>query len=308
MAYRFLLEVPGSLVEDASIAVERTGDAQVVVVRTSHGLGYDDPMVDLTVAAHSLLVIDSLYEWFGSVGASRPDIRLVLHGGDRLLLEEQERGAMVAAIRRDQPWVERSLPRIGDHVLEEFKDGGGTATVERTPAETETRRLGRATTTSATAPATATGTGTVTATTRGINVRAVNHVAVRVLDLAKAETFYTEFFGMELVGRSRRDPAGTMLPLNGDYRWDAARAAGTEADVSFVRNGPLTLALRRVGRGARLDLDSILDHLSIGVDATSFATIKGEVLMRGFVTLATAPASIAFRDPFGIPWEVTVGR
>jgi len=300
MAYRFLLEVPGSLVEDASIAVERTGDAQVVVVRTSHGLGYDDPMVDLTVAAHSLVVIDSLYEWFGSLGASRPDIRLVLHGGDRLLLEEQERGAMVAAIRRDQPWVERSLPRIGDHVIEEFKEGGGTATAELAVtalAETgrrgdgETGRLERA-----------------TSTVRGINVRAVNHVAVRVLDLAKAETFYTEFFGMELVGRSRRGPAGTMLPLNGDYRWDEARAAGIEADVTIVRNGPLTLALQRVGRGARLDIDSILDHLSIGVDATSFARIKGEVLMRGFVTLATAPQAIAFRDPFGIPWEVTVGR
>jgi len=99
-----------------------------------------------------------------------------------------------------------------------------------------------------------------------------------------------------------------MLPLNGDYRWDEARAAGIEADLTIVRNGPLTLALQRVGRGARLDIDSILDHLSIGVDATSFATIKGEVLMRGFVTLATAPAAIAFRDPFGIPWEVTVGR
>ncbi len=296
MAYRFLLEVPGSLVEDASIAVERTGDAQVVVVRTGHGLGYDDPLVDLTVAAHSLLVIDSLYTWFDSLGASRPDIRLVLHGGDRLTFESTERGSMVAAIRRDQPWVERSLPRIGDHVIEDLAGtqrvatatpatGGATsavAVVERQVVETTARR--------------------------GIIVRAVNHVAIRVLDLAKAETFYTQFFGMELVGRSRRGPGGTLVPLNGDYHWDEARANGTEADITTLRNGPLTLALQRVGRGARLDIDSILDHVSIGVDGTTFATIKGEVLMGGFVTLAVGATSIAFRDPFGLAWEVTVGR
>ena len=296
MAYRFLLEVPGTLVEDASIAVERTGDAQVVVVRTSHGLGYDDQMVDLTVAAHSLRVIDSLYGWFDSLGASRPDIRLVLHGGDRLSLEATDRGGMVAAIRRDQPWVERSLPRIGDHVIEDI---AGSRTVS-----TATPASGGATSAVAVVERQEFG----AAGRRGIIVRAVNHVAIRVLDLAKAETFYTEFFGMELVGRSRRGPGGTLVPLNGDYRWEEARANGTEADITTLRNGPLTLALQRVGRGVRLEVDSILDHVSIGVDATTFATIKGEVLMGGFVTLAVGATSVAFRDPLGLSWEVTVGR
>ena len=41
-----------------------------------------EPYMDLTVAAHSLRVIDAVYEWFDTLGASRPDIRLVLHGGD----------------------------------------------------------------------------------------------------------------------------------------------------------------------------------------------------------------------------------
>lgn len=296
MAYRFLLEVPATLVEDASIAVERTGDAQVVVVRNSHGLGFDDPMVDLTVAAHSLLVIDSLYEWFDSLGASRPDIRLVLHGGDRLSLEATDQGGMVAAIRRDQPWVERSLPRIGDHVIE---DSAGTQRVA-----TATPATGGATSAVAAVERQVVG----TAGRRGIIVRAVNHVAIRVLDLVKAEAFYTEFFGMELVGRARRGPGGTLEPLNGDYRGESARASGTEADITTLRNGPLTLALQRVGRGVRLEVDSVLDHVSIGVDATTFATLKGEVLMRGFVTLAVGPTSIAFRDPFGLAWEVTVGR
>ena len=37
MAYRFLLEVPESLAEAASMAVERAGDTQVLVIRPSHG-------------------------------------------------------------------------------------------------------------------------------------------------------------------------------------------------------------------------------------------------------------------------------
>src|SRR5687768_1760619 len=120
MAYRFLLEVPERLAPAAQITVDGAGDAQVVVARNSHGLGFDDAYMDLTIAAHSLRVVDALYDWFDTLGASRPDVRLVLHGGDRLALEAHDRGAMVAAIRRDQPWVERSLPKIGEHEAEGF--------------------------------------------------------------------------------------------------------------------------------------------------------------------------------------------
>src|SRR5687768_3115017 len=110
MAYRFLLETPATLADAASIAVERVGDAQVLVVRPSHGLGVDDPYTDSTVAAHSLRVVDSLYDWFESIPSPRPDVRLVLHGGERHRLGSVDRARMVALIRRDQPWVERSIP------------------------------------------------------------------------------------------------------------------------------------------------------------------------------------------------------
>src|SRR5918998_1549091 len=134
MAYRFLLEVPASLAAEANTAVAEAADAQVVLVRNSHGLGFDDPSADLTVAAHSLRVVDTLYDWFDALGASRPDIRIVLHGGDRLSLEANDRGGMIAAIRRDQPWVERTIPKIGEHEEEESTDDftqGITARDER---------------------------------------------------------------------------------------------------------------------------------------------------------------------------------
>jgi len=310
MAYRFLLEVPKTLAVEASVAVEQATDAQVILVRDSHGLGFDDPYVDLTVAAHTLRVIDTLYGWFDGLGASRPDIRIVLHGGERLAIEALDRGAMVAAIRRDQPWVERSIPKVGDHEEESF-DPGFTqgASLREGPATVPTGDS-----IDANAPAAGAsldpswvGPGAVAVEEQGrtIRLRGLNHVAVQIGDLAKAERFYAEFFGMDLLGRARRGAANTSIAIDGDYRWDDAMRTGTEADVTYMANGPLTLALHRAGRGARLEA-GIVDHLSVAVDATTFATIKGEVLMRPLTVLRSGDASFTFRDPFGLAWEVTV--
>jgi catechol 2,3-dioxygenase-like lactoylglutathione lyase family enzyme len=304
MAYRFLLEVPEALAAEAAVAVDGAGDSQVILVRDSHGLGYDHPYVDLTVAAHSLRVVDTLYDWFDAIGASRPDIRLVLHGGERLALEEYDRGAMVGAIRRDQPWVERSIPKIGEH---EEPDTTLAATQGEglregaAPAETRGDAAGAAggLDRSWIAPA------ATVAPRRAVRLLGLNHVAVQVADLAKAERFYADFFGMELFGRARRDGRGGYAPIDGDYGWEEAVRTGTEADVSFLANGPVALALHRVGRGARLE-QGLLDHFSVAVDAHTYATLKGEVLMRSMQTLASGDAAFTFRDPFGVTWEITV--
>ncbi|MEA2584562.1 MAG: hypothetical protein QOF33_2647 [Thermomicrobiales bacterium] len=291
MAYRFLLEVPESLSAEANVAVAAADDAQVLVVRNSHGRDYDEPYLDLTIAAHTLRVIETLYDWFDDLGASRPDIRIVLHSGERLSLEAHNRGSLVAAIRRDQPWVERSIPHIGDHVddLTEIDDD----------------TLGDPVIPVASAVARAASSLAVAAPERTVAIRDLNHVALRVTDLAKAERFYIDFFGMDLIGRARRSPQGGYTTLNGSYSWDDAVRTGQEADVTFLRNGPLTLALQRLGRGARLEL-GLLDHISVRVDATTFLNLKGQVLMRSYELLASAETAFAFRDPFGTSWEITL--
>lgn len=310
MAYRFLLEVPEPLAADASVAVERVEDAQVILVRDSHGLGFDDSYVDLTVAAHSLRVLDSLYAWTSTLVTGRPEIRIVLHGGDRLALQGRDPGAMVAAIRRDQPWVERSIPKVGDHEVEHggrapmtvrgdggLEIGGAVVTVPTKPAPSAGAGLDR----SWVAP----GAVAVREPERTVRLLGLNHVAVQVGDLAKAERFYTEFFGMELTARARRDSDAGLRLVDGEYRWDDAVRGGVEADVSFLTNGPLSLALHRAGRGARLER-GVLDHLSVSVDAATFVNLKGEVLLRPLTVLRTTDAAIAFRDPFGLVWEVNV--
>ena len=305
MAYRFLLEVPETLADAASIAVERVDDAQVLVARPSHGLGVDDRYVDMTVAAHSLRVVDSLFDWYESMSPPRPDVRMVLHGGERHELENVDRGRMVALIRRDQPWVERSIPHIGDH-----EPVAGTPRYPVGPGASRTAPAGE--TDGGSVPAAlvehergAVGMAPAGQPAAALQIRAINYLLVQVNDLRKAEVFYQEFFGMRLLGRVRRGPDGTLMPLPSDYSWDRALQSGELADTTFLSNGPLTLAVQSVGLGVVLG-QGALETVSIGVDSHTFATFKGEVLMRPLTVLRSGVASFIFRDPFNVNWEVAV--
>lgn len=305
MAYRFLLEVPESLAEAASIAVDAAGDTQVLVIRPSHGLGVDDPYLDMTVAAHSLRVIDLLFDWHETIGSPRPDLRIVLHGGERYPLEAVDRARMVALIRRDQPWVERTIPHIGDHEpmakTPRYSVGPGASEFEPSLSVTD-------------------GSASVAVAERGIDasevlptgepasalrIRAINYVLIQVNDLRKAEQFYQDFLAMQLLGRMRRSPDETLVPLPRDYSWDRALQTGEMADISFLSNGPLTLAAQGVGLGEVLG-QGALDTVSLGVDARTFATLKGAVLMRPLTVLRSGVASFTFRDPFNVNWEIAV--
>ena len=318
MAYRFLLSVPTTLVDDANIAVSQADDAQVLVVRGAHDLGFEDPYSDLTVAAHSLRVVATLYDWFEAMAPPRPSVGLVLHSGDRLVLADHDRGSMVAAIRQDQSWVERTLPRIGQHARDEIRMPVAAATT----AGPMTQAAQGAPMSNAASSAIADLADVSTASTsplerswrtlpaeerapRTVAIRDVNHIAVRVTDLARAEAFYAAFLGMDVVARGIKG-AGERLDLVGPgYVWSEASATGRDADVAFLRNGPLVLAVYRVGRGARIERDA-LDHISIRVEPGAFRQLKGEALMRSMEILSATDRAIVVRDPFFLTWEISV--
>jgi catechol 2,3-dioxygenase-like lactoylglutathione lyase family enzyme len=304
MAYRFLLEVPATLADEASLAVERLDDTQVVLIRPSHGLGVDDPYQDMTVAAQTLRVVDSIYDWYESKGASPPEVRIVLHGGERYPLSEIDRTRMVALIRRDQPWVERSIPHIGDHEPSDepagFSTGPGAPAVQ--PGANpllDTMAHGQV------ALLTAESELLEAPAEPSVRISALNYVQIQVNDLPRAESFYQDFFGMKLLGRVRRDQSGTLIPLPGDYSWERALQTGDLADVSFLNNGPLTIAAQRIGI-AVIAAQGAVAAVSLAVDARTFNRLKGEVLMRPLTVLRSGVASIVFRDPFLVNWEITV--
>ena len=308
MAYRFLLEVPAKLAEDANVLVNAVDDAQVLVIRNSHGLGFDDPYVDLSIAAHSLRVIDAIYAWYADLGADAPESRIAMgivpHGGQRLPIGELSRYQMIAAIRRDQPWVEHSIPKIGEH---ETKHSPGTEVIESQVVPDEP---------DATALATVAGVATTTApitilaadeerAAAGMTVAGVPHVLLKVYDLARPEAFYAELFGAALVGRGNRKPGGgwEFLPPAPDIEQEAQW--GVEPDYAFLQNGLLTIALEREGRAYPLDFVNIPPPIHLVVDMPSLNRIRALVLMRSYTVFDDSrPDALVFRDPFGYTWAV----
>jgi hypothetical protein len=259
----------------------------------------------MTVAAHSLRVVDLLYDWYDTIGPPQPDVRVVLHGGERHPLQTVDRARLIALIRRDQPWVERTIPHIGDHepVARTPRYSVGPGASEFEPSLDMTRQ-----TASVAVVDHERDSGEMLPTgepASALEIRAINYVLVQVNDLRKAETFYQDFFAMRLLGRVRRGPDGTLVPLPSDYSWDRALQSGEMAETSFLSNGPLTLAAQRVGLGVLLG-QGVLETVSLGVDARTFATIKGEVLMRPLTVLRSGIASFTFRDPFNVNWEIAV--
>ncbi len=297
MAYRFLLEVPESLASDANLAVASAGDAQVLVDRNSHGLGFDDPYNNLTVAAHTLRVVDSLYGWASEIGATRPDTRfkvgIVLHSGQRIGLHEIDRPGMIASIRRDQPWVERSVPKIGEHETAYHRPsiGGQPGNQEGAIQRIEA------------------GDGNILAVDLieaedELIVNGRTFAVVQVNNLPIAERFYKEMFGLTIQQRMRQDGDGVWEELAPDYDHMTALRENAEADVMFMVNAPLHLALVRAGRSARLDYAEIHNAIEITTTTDEANRIKALVLMRGYTLLGSAGPTFSFRDPFGVVWNV----
>jgi catechol 2,3-dioxygenase-like lactoylglutathione lyase family enzyme len=300
MAYRFLLEVPERLADDASLVIDQAGDAQVLVARPSHGLGVDAPYLDLTTAAHSLRVIELLGGWYNGLPEPRANVGIVLHGGERYSLGEMSPNRIVALIRHDQPWVERSIPHVGDHepkvAPSGFSTGAGAPAVEVVGVEQGTGGMELV---EEFVPA------GEEASAHGLQAQAINYVLVQVNDLRKAERFYERFFAMQLMGRLRRGADGTLTPLPVDYSWDQAMQTGDLAEITFFSSGPVTLAVQDVGMGVLLGKGPV-DLVSVGVDARTFTRLKSEVLMYPLTILRSGVASFVFRDPLGVNWEIAV--
>lgn len=303
MAYRFLLEVPNTLVGDANAVVAASGDAQVLLARASHGLGIDDEYQDLSVAATNLGVVEQLYDWVHDMQANRPESRitisLVLHSGRRFGLHESDPQQTIAAIRRDQPWVERSIPKIGEHERDRFVDPvarpanmtGGTALMVEELVEVAVESATQIY---------SVGVGM----SEGMFLGRGTYCLVRVMDLAGPEHFYHDVLGMTLIGRVVTADDGKLIELDADYDHFTAAQTNTEADLAFLEHGPLKLALRRVGRAYPMDYGKTVNQFTLQVEPALAHKIKAQVLMRGYTLLGEDATSFAFRDPYAVAWEI----
>jgi hypothetical protein len=313
MAYRFILEVPETLVDEAKVVIYSAGDAEAHFVRESHGLGFEDPYKDFAVAAHSLRVVDAIYAWYDELGATAPDsrinVRVVLHMGDRLSLHEVPKAQMIAAIRRDQPWVERSIPKIGEH---ETRTTGGTEVIE-SDVVPDIREDPASAVSTLERPPVGTWVNPVTILAAdeamahdGITVAGVPHVLIQVYDLSKPQRIYGELFGLDVIGRGNRTQDGGWEFLEAKYDSEQDAQWGNQPRYAFMQNGPLSVALERQGRDLPMDVyRELLKPINITVDMKSLRHIRSLVLMRSYNVLDdTQPNAIVFRDPFAYTWAV----
>lgn len=304
MAYRFLLEVPRPLADDANVAVTASGVAQVVVVRPAHGAGFDDNYVDLTIAARNLGVIDDIYDWYEEAGfdtpVNRSSVSLILHGGRQLPLSETEPSAAVAAIRRDQPWVERTIPKIGEHVRETFATpaapasslavaaAGASAAVNSTPLVVSSSIVRAQTILSE----------------GSLFEQGARYDVIRVADLAAPEHLYHNVLGLTLIGRILIGKDGSRTYLDGTYDHQTAAMGASEATLAFLTNGPLQVVLQRVGNARPIDAGATVNEFMLAVNPAKARAIKGQVLMQGYTLLGEDANGFAFRDPFSVVWNV----
>jgi hypothetical protein len=311
MAYRFLLEVPESLVEDAVVVVSHVGDAQVLITHKAHGVGFDEPYQDLSVAAHSLRVIQAIYKWKADIDhnapLSRSRVRVALHSGERLTVGDVDYSQMVAAIRRDQPWVERTIPKIGEHQ---------TRTGPTSPlAEPQSTPLPRETQVAVDEPAPVANPPHLAAVQVRATDEAVAHptlildgirfIELGFSDLAKPERDYGELFGLQVIGRGNLAANGSWEFIEPGYDIEQEAQFGTEPKYAFMQNGPLALALKRVGRAYPLDhYTRIPEPIHLLMDMESLNRVKAQVLMRSWDVRDPRPDGFIFRDPFGYTWAV----
>lgn len=280
MAYRFVLEVPELAQQDAKIAVETSRDAEILIERHPNVLDPSDAFAELTVVAHTLDVIDTLYNWANNEEL-RSTIYLSAHKGSRISLSEHDNKALRRLIQGDQYWFENTVPRI-THQIDPVMEGG--ARVADVPYG------GRLASSSAVAPA-----------ETKIDLGGFDNVAINVRYMSRAEEFYRDYFGMDVIYRARRD-GEVWQHLDQNYSYEEGIHSGIEPEIVRLENGNVGLVLINVGRGKVLHEPRIA-YISLNVPIVTLNQIRGRALFSSFTIQEDSPLAFRFVDPFGAVWQ-----
>lgn len=305
MAYRFLLEVPEDLYSQANVVISHAPNAGINDTHDGIHGDFDNPGITLTLSAHTLDIVWRLKDWYADVQENIPGagpVNYLFTDGIRVSVADTEPEDVVAAIRRDQPWVDRSIPKIGEHITHTAPEGvlkpasGSVATRASGTAVVNAPRVGNVTILATDEP-----TDHPTVTIEGATM-----LHLPMIELFRAEQAYAEVFGAELVDRADRDGEGGYIWHNAQPGQQGDVRSVPEADYAFLQNGPLTLALERLGRAAPLSVHSnVPAPIKLLVPDENLETIKAEALVRNWTVMDDATDGIfIFRDPFGFTWEI----
>ena len=135
---------------------------------------------------------------------------------------------------------------------------------------------------------------------------ALDHLAIRVADLRRAESFYHEFFQMDVLVRARRaHDHWEAMPF--DYDYVEGLRAGYLPEIVQLRNSALSLVLINAGRGAVIG-ENRFAHVGLRVSRETLTALRAVALVRNFTVAQDDPDAFRFNDPFGITWHLTTGE
>lgn len=131
-------------------------------------------------------------------------------------------------------------------------------------------------------------------------VRRMRHLALVVPELRSAEAFYRDLFGMDLIGREAQHE-GRWASLPPDTGWAEAEAAGVELGMVALRRGGFVLALFR-GEAEPGQVFAV----GLEMPAEELHGVR-ERLPKEVAVVEDSPLQLAFRDPYGITWQLSTG-
>lgn len=295
MTARFTLTVPQALGEEAKETIEQAPATEVISVEPVGGPSPGQERTLISVIAHDdLAVVDALYDWLGG----QPDAaeaRLAPLGGQGARLADIDAAQMKGRLAGTEQGMAIGAGAAGA--------GGEMARGESGVATTEpTAGVGATGASLQPYGLTVATEGPVVKSERSIAIERVEHIAIRVANIRRAEEFYSSFFQMDVMLRARREGENwTRLPA--DYDWDAGLREGVICELVYLQTGNLALVLLEAGRGA-IFVEPRLGHISLRVSAEALTTLRAQALVRSAPVTTDQPHSFVFQDPFGVTWHL----
>lgn len=278
MTIRFVLEVPEQLADDLVGMLDDAPEVEPLTARRVEGMSAENPIVEVNVVSEELDVVDRLYDWFEALD-EQALVFLNLDQGDRYRLSAYDRESLRHALESDleealdtAPRARFALSRAGNSAAEIPYGGQMTDGSALVPARREVK-LGQ-----------------------------LDHIAVRVRDPMRAERFYQEFLGMNVIYRAYLED-GRWEQLDEAFDWEESIHTGVRPEIVRLENGPVAIVLIDVGGGKILH-EKRIDHISITAPAATVAEIRGRTLFHSFTILEDTPVAFRFVDPFGVVWQI----
>lgn len=280
MVIRFILETPNALVESALNAVEAESGAEALTVRRSESYGVGSATTEITVVAEDISIVDTLYNWWTSQESSA-DVFVNMYQGDRYSLHAYDPNSLRKAIATDVDNApEAPLParrvatRAGNSVTEIPYGGRMTDGSVLVPATSE------------------------------ITLSGIDHIALRVRDIASAERFYRRFFAMNVIYRAYLED-DRWEQVDENYDWEEGLHTGIRPEIVRLENGPVALVLLDIGGGKILH-ENRIGHFSVQAPAETMSEIRGRALFHSFTIQEDTPVAFRFVDPYGMVWQIVL--